>query len=91
MYYHRSYGVLGLELLVVDSSLEAVAIVASNLSHPLKGGGLRMIYLAERVYYQLVGEDAPWVPMDLSVIMLAPRSMTNAKYNLWGLGTPFTN
>ena len=23
--------------------------------------------------------------------MLAPRSMTNAKYNLWGLGTPFTN
>ena len=25
------------------------------------------------------------------MIMLAPRSMTNAKYNLWGLGTPFTN
>ena len=51
MYYHRSYGVLGLELLVTNSSLEAVAIVASNLSQPLEGGGLRMIYLAERVYY----------------------------------------
>ena len=30
MYYHRSYGVLGLELLIADSSLEAIAIVASN-------------------------------------------------------------
>ena len=67
---------------VVDSGLEAVAIVVSNLSQPFKSGGLRVIYLVERVCCQLAGEDAPWVPLDPSVFMLALCSMTNAEYNL---------
>ena len=29
--------------------------------------------------------------MDPLVFMLAPRSMTNAKYDLWGSGIPFTD
>ena len=50
-----------------------------------------MIYLVERVCCQLGGEDMPRVPMDPLVFMLAPRSMMNAEYDLWGLGIPFTN
>jgi len=41
-----------------------------------------VLYFAERVHCQLVGEDAPQVPMDLLAIILAPLSMTNAEYAL---------
>ena len=75
----------------MDSSLESVAILASCLSQPLEGGGLMVIYLAKRVCYQLAGEDAPRVPMDLLVFILAPCSMTDTEYDLWRLGIPFTN
>ena len=49
-----------------------------------------MIYLAKRLCYQLAGKDATQVPRDPPVFMLAPRSMTNAEYDLWGPGIPFT-
>ena len=75
----------------MDLSLESVAILASCLSQPLEGGGLRVIYLAKKVCYQLAGEDAPRVPMDLLVFILAPCSMTDTEYDLWRLGIPFTN
>ena len=35
--------------LVSDLNLKVAAIVASRLSQPLEGGGLRVIYLVERV------------------------------------------
>ena len=37
----------------------------------------------ERVQSQLVGRDDPQIPMDTFEFMLAPHSVTNAKYNLW--------
>ena len=40
---------------------------------------------------QLVGENVPQVPMDPLVLMLAPCSMMDAKYDLWRPGVPFTN
>lgn len=40
-----------------------------------EGTRLRVIYLAKRVFYHLEGEDAPQVPMDPLVFMLASRSM----------------
>ena len=49
-----------------------------------------MICLAERVCCQLTGKDAPQVPMDPLMFILAPRSMTNAEYDLWGLGILYT-
>ena len=49
-----------------------------------------MIYLVERACYQLVSEDAPQVPMDPSVFMLAPCSIMNMEYELQGPGIPFT-
>ena len=45
--------------LVVDSNLEATAIVTSRLSQPFEGSGLRVIYLAERVCCRLAGKDVP--------------------------------
>ena len=45
--------------LVANVGSEAADILASNLSQPLEGSGLRVIYLVERVYCQLVGEDVP--------------------------------
>ena len=74
-----------------DPSLEVAVILDSSLSQPFKGIGLRVIYLVERVCCQLAGEDALQVPMDPLVFMLAPHSMTNAEYNLWRPGIPFTN
>ena len=41
--------------------------------------------------YQLVGEDAPQVPMDPLEFMLAPLSMTNVKYALWRPGVAYVN
>ena len=68
---------------VADSSLKAMVILASSLSQPLEGGGLRVIYLVERVCCQLADEDVPQVPMDPLMFMLTPYSMTNAEYDLW--------
>ena len=45
-------------------------------------------------HIQVVGFDppsmAPQVPTDPLVFMLAPYSMTNVEYDLWGPGIPFT-
>lgn len=57
--------------LVADPNSEAATIVAFSLSQPLEGCGLRVIYLAKRVCSQLAGEDAPQVPMNPLVFMLA--------------------
>ena len=54
------------------------------------GAGLRVLYPAEMVRCQLVGEDALLVPMDPPVFMLSPLSMTNAEYQLWRSGIPYT-
>jgi len=67
-------------LTVVDPNLEAASIVLSKITQPFEGAGLRVLYLAERVCCQLVGEDDLQVPMDPPVFMLAPLSMTNAEY-----------
>ena len=50
-----------------------------------------MIYLAERLCCQLVRENTPQVPMDPLVFMLAPHSMMDTEYDLWGPSIPFTN
>ena len=47
--------------------------------------------MVEWVHYQLVGEDAPQVPMDPPEFMLAPLSMTVAKYALWRHGTAYVD
>lgn len=41
--------------------------------------------------YQLVGEDALQVPMDLLEFILSPLSMTDAEYALWSLGMAYVN
>ena len=76
---------------LADADLEVATIVDSSIYQPLKGGRLMVIYLAEKVCYQLAGKDTPLVSIDPLVFMLAPRSMTNEEYDLWGLGIPFTN
>ncbi|KAK9996839.1 hypothetical protein SO802_021525 [Lithocarpus litseifolius] len=38
--------------------LEASAVVVSGITQHFEGAGLRVLYLAERVHCQLVGEDA---------------------------------
>lgn len=43
------------------------------------------------MHYQLVGEDAPQVPMDPLEFMLAPLSMTNVEYALWRPGVAYVN
>ena len=50
--------------LVVDLDLEAAAIISFGFTQPLEGTGLRVLYLANKVSCQLVGEDMPQVPMD---------------------------
>ena len=65
---------------VVASDLKAASLVMSEITQPFKGVGLRVLYLSERLRYQLVGEDAPQVPMDPPEFMLAPLSMAAAKY-----------
>ena len=72
-------------------NLEASAIIAFEITQPLEGSGLRVLYLAKRVCYQLVGEDAIQVPMDLSKFMPALLSMINTKYALWSLGVAYVN
>ena len=37
-----------------------------------------------------MGKDDPQIPMDPLEFMLAPYSITDAKYNSWGNGVPYT-
>ena len=37
-----------------------------------------------------MGRDDPQIPMDPLEFMLTLHSMTNAEYNLWGSGIPYT-
>ena len=67
--------------------LETSALIASKTTQPFEAARLR---LAERVWCQLVGADDLRIPMDPPEFMLAPRSMTNAEYDLWRRGIPFT-
>lgn len=67
---------------VAASDLEASALVISGITQPFEGAGLRVLYLSERVCCQLVGTDAPQVPMDPLEFMLASPSMSNAEYRL---------
>ena len=55
-----------------------------------RGVGLRVLYLAEGVRCQLVGEDALQVLMDPLVFMLALHSMMDAEYQLWRSVIPYT-
>ena len=55
-----------------DLNLKAAAIIYSRVTQPLEGAGLRVLYMAERVSCQLMGEDMPQVPMDPPLFMLAP-------------------
>ena len=41
--------------------------------------------------FQLVGEDAPQVRIDLSKFILTPLYMSNAEYALWSLGMANVN
>ena len=75
--------------LAVDLDLEVVAIISSRVTQPLEGAGLKVLYLAKRVSYQLVGEEMPQVPMDPPSFMLTPLSMMDAEYQLWRNGIPY--
>ena len=74
---------------VADLDLEAATIISSETSQFLEGVGLRVLFLAKRVSCQLVGEDAPQVPMDPSAFMLAPFLMNDANYQLWRDGIAY--
>ena len=74
---------------VGDLDLEAATIISSETSQFSEGVGLRVLYLAKRVSCQLVGEDAPQVPMDPSAFMLAPFLMNDANYQLWRDGIAY--
>ena len=69
--------------------LEAVALIASEISRPFEKVGLRALYLVERVWCQLVGKDDPQVLMDHLEFMLAPHFMIDVEYNSWGNGIPY--
>ena len=43
----------------MDLDLEAIAIISSGVTQPLKGAGLKVFYLAKRISCQLVGKDMP--------------------------------
>ena len=64
----------------MDPNLEAAAIVICEITQPFEGTSLKVLYLAERVRCQLVVKDAPQVPINPPVFMLAPLSMTDAEY-----------
>ena len=76
-------------LTFTDPNLEATTIITSGITQPFEGAGLRPLYLAERVCWQLVGEDALQILMDPLVFKLAPLSVTNAEYQLWRNGIPY--
>ena len=60
--------------------LKVAALVTSGITQPFKGAGLRVLYLSKSIRCQLVGKDAPQVPMDPPEFMLAPFSVADAKY-----------
>ena len=76
---------------IADPSLEIATIVASSLFQTLKGGGSRVIYLAEWVCCQLTGEDTPWILVDPPMFMLTSCSMTDAEYSQRRPGIPFAD
>lgn len=82
MHFYKSTRTHGPVFLLLRLDLEAFVVVTSRITHPFMGAGLRVIYLVEWVHCQLVGEDAPQVPMDLPGFMLALLSITNAEYAL---------
>lgn len=73
--------------LPASPNLEAVTIIASKITRPFKGAGLRALYLEERVRCQLVGRDDPQTLMDPLEFMHAPHSMTDAEYNSGGVAS----
>ena len=75
--------------LLASPNSEAATIIASEITRPFEGAGLRALYLAERVQCHMVGKDDPQISMDPPQFMLAPHSMTNAEYNSWGSGIPY--
>lgn len=74
---------------VVDPGLEAFAIISFVASQPLEGAGLRVLYLVETVFCQLMGVDTPQVSMDPPPFVLALLSITDAEYQLWRNGIPY--
>lgn len=52
-------------LLAATLDLKAFVVVASGITQTFEGPVLRVLYLDKQVRYQLVGKDAPYVPMDL--------------------------
>ena len=68
---------------VANSNLDDIAFITFDITQPFKGVDLRVIYLAKKVCYQLMGEDGPQVSLDPPQFMLAPLFMSNAKYHLW--------
>ena len=54
--------------------LEPAAFVALEITRPFEGAGLRALYLAERVRFQLVGLDDPQILRDPPKFMLVPHS-----------------
>ena len=77
---YRSFKVLRRAPTVADPNKEVAANFIFGITQPFEGAGLMVLYLAERVRFQLVGEDAPQVLMDLLVFMLALLSVTDAEY-----------
>ena len=73
----------------MDPNLETAAIIISEVTQPFEGASLRVIYLVERVCYQLVGKDVPWVPLDPPQFVLTLLSMTDAEYQLWRVSIPY--
>ena len=69
--------------------MEAAAIISSKITQPLEDASLRVLYLAERVSCQLVGEDMPQVLMDPPPFIFAPLFLMNAEYQLWRNGIPY--
>ena len=75
--------------LLATLDLEPAALIALEITRPLKGAGLRALYLAAKVWCQLVGKDDLQIPMDPPEFMLAPHSMIDAEYNSWGSRVPY--
>ena len=66
-------------------NLEATAIIASKITPPFEGAGLRALYLAKRVRCPLVGRDDPQILMDPPEFMHAPYPMANVSKTCGGV------
>jgi len=75
---------------IADPSLEATAIISFVATQPLEGFGIRVLYLAKRASCQLASANTPQILMDPPLFMLAPLSMTDAEYQLWRNGIPYS-